>query len=92
MIVDRKENKKPVTFDDPFHCFNCPHCDILIFVHKNELNCKIFRCGQYKDTGDPIPPHGSEEFCDNLVKNNLIYGCSKPFIYKDTYVEPCDYI
>ena len=61
-------------------------------VEKKQLNCKIFRCGIYKKTGKQIPPHSKKTICDNLAKNNLIYGCGKPFIYKDDYVEPCDYI
>jgi hypothetical protein len=45
-----------------------------------ELNCKIFRCGIYKDTFQQINPHMIKDDCDNLVKNNLIFGCSKPFM------------
>ena len=49
-----------------------------------------------------IDPHASKEICDNLVKNNEIYGCGKPFklFYNRNptnnvvsfYAEICDYI
>ena len=84
--------KEPVIFEDPFYIFNCPHCKIEIVVEKKDLNCKIFRCGIYKKTGKQIPPHSKKVLCDKLADDNLIYGCGKPFIYKETYVEICDYI
>lgn len=74
----------------------CPHCDNLIYIHKSELNCHIFRHGIYKHTFTQIDPHMKKEECDNLFINKLIYGCGKPFkiiknegIYK---IEKCEYI
>jgi len=89
-----------VTFQQEDNCyvFNCPHCDSLIQVEKNQVNCTIFRHGQYKSTGEQIPPHSSKEICDSLVKQNLIYGCGKPFkLLLDSnnivsHAEICDYI
>jgi hypothetical protein len=75
-----------------FYLFSCPHCDILITVMKKELNCKIFRCGQIISNGQPIPPHASKIICDNLKATNMINGCGKPFILKNTHVEICGYI
>jgi len=72
--------------------FECPHCDIGIIVLKKEVNCKIFRCGQYIANGHPINPHASEIVCKKLKEQNLIYGCGKPFIFKDDHVEICGYI
>lgn len=73
---------------------SCPHCSIMIEVL--ELNCKIFRCGIYKSTGEQINPHLSKIECDNLVKNDEIYGCGKPFQIVDNtppfIVKKCDYI
>jgi len=57
----------------------CPHCELMIMVNKNELNCKIFRHGIYKNTYTQINPHYSKEICDKLIKDNLIIGCGKPF-------------
>ncbi len=56
---------------------NCPHCDGSIIII--ELNCKIFRHGVFKNTGNQIGPHSSKEECDQYIKQNLIYGCGKPF-------------
>jgi len=74
----------------------CPHCSQMIEVVA--LQCKIFRCGVLKENGEQIPPHLKKEYCDELVKQELIYGCGKPFriIYDNELMalKPivCDYI
>lgn len=56
---------------------NCPHCNQLIEII--ELNCCIFRCGIYRETCEQIPPHHPKAECDQLVEQQLIFGCGKPF-------------
>lgn len=56
---------------------NCPHCNQLIEIV--ELNCCIFRCGIYRETGEQIPPHHPKAECDRLAEQELIFGCGKPF-------------
>ena len=72
----------------------CPHCNYYIIIEK--INCGIFRHGIYKNNGKQIKPHSSKEICDELVKNNLIYGCGKPFqileINNTFEIKICDYI
>jgi len=79
---------------DDFIVFECPHCDVTIAVPAGELNCKIFRCGEYKTTKTPIAPHASKEECDRLVRENLINGCGKPFKYdsEEKKAVECGYI
>lgn len=55
----------------------CPHCQCLIEI--TEENCRIFRHGSFKDTLNQINPHTQETECDRLVRNDLIFGCGKPF-------------
>jgi hypothetical protein len=55
----------------------CPHCNAPVLVEK--LNCRIFRHGTLKTNNQQINPHASKDECDNLLINNMIYGCSKPF-------------
>ena len=57
---------------------SCPHCcqDIEIL----EINCRIFRCGVYKENHQQIGQHLPKEICDKLVIDDKIYGCGKPFI------------
>ena len=55
----------------------CPHCNRWMQIE--EINCAIFRHGQYKETGIQIPPHLDKKGCDDLIKKGLIYGCGKPF-------------
>jgi hypothetical protein len=72
----------------------CPHCKQSILIE--QLNCRIFRHGIIKKNGEQINPHSSKELCDHYVKNNMIWGCGKPFIIKSNppnlIVEMCDYI
>ena len=72
----------------------CPHCNKFILIE--ELNCKIFRHGIFKNTGQQIDPHSTQEQCYYYIVNNLIHGCGKPFkinIINNKYIpEICDYI
>lgn len=72
----------------------CPHCKEYILIE--ELNCKIFRHGVIKTSGQQIPPHSNKQLCDELYKQKLIYGCGLPFqiILKNGFLIPeiCDYI
>jgi hypothetical protein len=70
----------------------CPNCNISIEII--QLNCRIFRCGIYKDNFTQIPPHLPKTECDLLIENSLIYGCGKPFRILNENNTPvmCDYI
>jgi hypothetical protein len=72
----------------------CPHCYEYILIEK--INCGIFRHGTLKKNLKQIDPHALKELCDYFIKNNLIYGCGKPFkiIVKDNKFETeiCNYI
>lgn len=82
--------------EEEYIIVNCPHCNNPIMIYLKEINCSIFRHGIYKDTNKQIDPHLDKENCDKLLKQDLIYGCSKPFKLiknNDIYsVEICDYI
>ena len=79
---------------DQFHVFGCPHCQITIVVAKNEVACSVFRCGVLKDSFVGIPSHASQQECEQLVQQEKIYGCGKPFtFFPDRKVaEKCGYI
>lgn len=72
----------------------CPHCNMLIFLEK--LNCCIFRHGVLKKNAKQINPHAPRELCDYYVREDLIYGCGKPFkiefINNSLQAIICDYI
>lgn len=68
----------------------CPHCEDYIEIL--EINCAIFRHGQFKDTNIQLPPHSPKELCDRVKDLSLIYGCGKPFKIVDGKAEVCDYI
>lgn len=69
--------------------YQCPHCGGSIVILKK--NCGIFRHGQYKN-GKQVEPHLSKEKCDRLIKDDLIFGCGKPFKLSQDKLEQCDYI
>jgi hypothetical protein len=92
---------------DQQYTFLCPHCNIVVAVEKNCVNCHIFRHGNFitrRDElrraisyGESIPPHAPQHICEELVSKNLIIGCGKPLqMYKNEqgeyYVKICDYI
>lgn len=73
----------------------CPHCGLCVEIEK--VNCGIFRHGIFQKSGKQVPPHAPKEVCDKLLRENKIYGCSKPFAVKQnssgTWIaEICDYI
>ena len=73
----------------------CPNCDELVMI--SEINCGIFRHGNFIETGEQIDPHLSKEKCEELVKTGKVYGCCKPFhitLLEDgkMVIEKCDYI
>lgn len=80
---------------DPFQppcnpILKCPHCDMDIIIV--EVNCGVFRCGISKFTFAQIQPHLSQAECEELTKQDLIYGCGKPFQYKDGKLIKCAWI
>ena len=73
----------------------CPHCNMFVYIE--DINCAIFRHGIYIETGEQIDPHMCKKDCDELVKENLIWGCGKPFqlIVTDNnepQLKKCEYI
>jgi hypothetical protein len=77
------------------HILICPHCEEPVLIEK--INCGIFRHAILKRTGKQVPPHLNEKKCEELIRNELIYGCCKPFQIIKTNgnalkIQVCDYI
>lgn len=68
--------------------FTCPHCNITIEIVA--VNCGIFRCGVYKDTGEQVHPHLSKEECAKL--GDSIYGCAQPFQFINGKIVKCGWL
>ena len=72
----------------------CPECDDPVLIE--QLNCRIFRHGILKSNNNQINPHATKDECDYYIKNDLIYGCGKPFkiLENNNELEPeiCEYI
>lgn len=72
--------------------FECPHCQILCQVPRNEIRCTIFRHAVFKQDMKFVPPHTSEKECQRWLDTDLVYGCAKPFRFTGTKIEICGYI
>jgi len=61
--------------------FACPHCQGTVQVAPQDLNCRIFRHGVFRQIPGtpPIPPHASQEECERWVVRGEILGCGGPF-------------
>lgn len=92
------EDKNWAILLDNSYFFECPHCQGGVQVLQNQVACKIFRHGTYKQPDNPqIPPHLPKDQCDELVRTGQINGCGKPFLFVfapdgRNYVEKCGYI
>lgn len=86
------DNESEMKKEEPV--LTCPHCKEYVIIKK--INCAIFRHGILKKNGKQIDPHSPKEICDYYIKNDLIYGCGKPFRIFDNNgtleTEICDYI
>lgn len=83
--------------DGEFLHFACPHCETFVSVKIQEINCAIFRHGTYKDSFKQLDPHLCKDECDRLSREDLIFGCGRPFQLvrrsDDAYtVQICEYI
>lgn len=68
----------------------CPHCNEPIVIE--QINCAIFRHAVFKSNMEPIPPHSTREECEKLLKDDLVWGCGKPFKIEDNKAIICDYL
>tara|TARA_B100001778_G_C18129882_1_gene424548 strand:- start:291 stop:551 length:261 start_codon:yes stop_codon:yes gene_type:complete len=72
--------------------FECPHCKVLCEVKEEDIRCTIFRHAVYKKNSTFVNPHASKEECNKWIREDLVYGCGKPFIFDGKKVEICGYI
>lgn len=68
----------------------CPHCSEIVQIE--QINCGIFRHAVYKYNMEPIPPHSTQQECEELVEKELVWGCGKPFQILDGKAVICGYI
>jgi phage FluMu protein Com len=75
-----------------FYYFKCPHCKDVCMVHKKDIRCTIFRHAVYKKDMQFVPPHALKEECERWLKEDLVYGCTKPFKFDGNEIKICNYI
>ena len=72
--------------------FICPNCQVTLEVREIDINCRIFRCGVFKNNLEPINPHLSKQDCEKLIHENKIYGCGAALeLLKEGKIIQCDY-
>ncbi len=59
--------------------FMCPHCYGTVIINEAEINCGIFRHATFRETGECIHPHATQEQCELLIHEGKIFGCGQPF-------------
>lgn len=74
------------------YSFQCPHCCMMCLVKKEDIRCTIFRHAVFKNKLEFVPPHAPKEECDRWIRENLVYGCGKPFKFDGKSVTIIDYI
>ncbi len=80
-------------FCEGVYIFQCPWCEGCVIVEPQNIACGIFRHAVYKENCLPINPHMPKDHCDQLLTDNRVYGCTKPFrIVSNEYAIECDYI
>lgn len=69
----------------------CPHCGGQIEIM--QLNCGIFRHGQFKHNKIQVPPHATQLQVQSWLNQNLIQGCGQPFLVdQNLNVRKCGWI
>ena len=71
---------------------SCPHCDGMVSIPRDGVNCGVFRHGTFIADGAQIPPHAPKAECDRAAEEGLIYGCGKPFCFDGVAVAICAYV
>lgn len=72
--------------------FKCPHCELLCQVPRSEIRCTVFRHAVFKKSGEFVPPHAEKEECERWIREDLVWGCAKPFRFNGKMVEVCGYV
>lgn len=57
----------------------CPSCGDIFMTTEKTINCSIYRHAIFKNNMQQLNPHASKEECDRVIKENLVFGCAKPF-------------
>jgi hypothetical protein len=68
--------------------YECPWCSTSIQIVA--VNCNVYRCGQFKDTGDQLPPHMPEKESEELKES--YWGCGKPITLQNGQLVKCAWI
>jgi hypothetical protein len=83
--------ERQVNLERPIEILFCPHCQGGFEV--DLILCGVFRHAVLKGNGVLVSPHASEKELDELLQQDLIYGCGKPFFYNaKSPPVVCDYI
>lgn len=69
----------------------CPYCGQENVIFENDKASKFYRCGIYKYNCLQIPFDKPPYFYEELVRQNLIFGCTKIFLLQDDKAITCNF-
>jgi hypothetical protein len=94
MAAEPSGASRPITAEQDYYWFECPHCSLIVQVGKADVNCALFRHAADKQTLQQIGPHTSEAECKRLFDSGAVVGCARPFRMNmaTMQAEVCGYI
>jgi hypothetical protein len=92
LLKETTSNQDDILFVNNVFTIKCPWCNYTVQVLPDQINCKIFRCGNLKNNNEPINPHLPKVYCDYLSTKDLIFGCGKPFEFDGKTIKKCEYV
>jgi hypothetical protein len=72
------KEKFNIKYDIKMIITTCPSCQGDVIILEEEIACGVFRHAVYKN-GTDVGQHSSKEYMDGLIKNDLVWGCGRPF-------------
>jgi hypothetical protein len=92
ILLETKRKPAESRMED-FVLTSCPKCGTTIQIFKRDINCRIFRCGIFKASNQPIAPHAAKAQIDAWLAQGRLHGCGQPFrLNAKNSAEVCDYI
>ena len=84
MSMEGKETSNELVFE-------CPHCNKFILVHRNEINCGIFRCAFNTNTFQQCNPHLTQQQMKVELERDGVVGCGQPFEIVENKARKCSW-
>lgn len=72
---------RPVTTDtcngQRWLYFVCPHCESGVVMLESEIACRRAIHAVLRDSFQQVNPHAPRSLCEQLLKENKVFGCCR---------------